>query len=181
MIRGWECPALQVGTRDVERKLLAITVALMGVGILASWLPQREVRRLDPMRPAAFVPQSVPVPPGHRGIVRGPDGTPAANVDVFLTESFGWQRIYGAVRTNAEGHFPLLVPPGNYRVQGLFIDHEIFIPEDRDHPDIEVPIVPRPLLRFLANVPLDGVKTAASDEAAPPSPVDRSVRSTATR
>lgn len=165
----------------MERKLVAIAVALMGVGILASWIPRREVRRLDPMRAAAVVPRSMPVPPGHRGIVRGPDGTPAANVDVFLTESFGWRRIYGAVRTNDEGHFPLLVPPGNYRVQGLFIDHEIFIPDESGHPDIEVLIVPRPLLRFLATVPLVGVKTAASDEARPGPPVDSSVRSATTR
>ena len=165
----------------MERKLLAITVALMGIAIAASHLPPREVGRLDPALAEVWVPPHVPVAPGHRGVVRGPDGTPAANIDVFLTERFGWGRIYSAIRTNDEGHVPLLVPPGLYRVQGLFIDHEIFIPEDRDHPDVEVRIVPQPLLRFLATVPLDDVKTAAVHAARRVGLVDDRVRSDAER
>lgn len=43
-------------------------------------------------------------------------------------------------------------PPGRYRVQGLFIDHEIFIPAEAQHPDIEVHVVPKPLLKFLVHV-----------------------------
>jgi hypothetical protein len=124
----------------------------MGISIAILWLPPPEA----PARPDPVIeewsPPIEPVPPGHRGVVVFQNGERASFVDIHLTELFGWGRIYRAVRTNYEGHFPILVPSGRYRVQGLFIDHEIFIPAEAQHPDIEVHVVPQPLLKFLVHV-----------------------------
>jgi hypothetical protein len=136
----------------VDRNVvLTLAGIAMGITIAVLWLPPPA----PPARPEPVIerwsPPFEPVPPGRRGVVVHDDGTRASFVDVHLTERFGWGRIYRAVRTNHEGHFPILVPPGRYRVQGLFIDHEIFIPSEPGHPDIEVRVVPEPLLKFLVH------------------------------
>jgi len=117
------------------------------------WMPPAQPPPAPDPVVESYVPPRIPVPPGRRGVVVDLSGAPASFVDVFLTElDPQWNRIYPAQRTNFEGHFPLTVPPGRYRVQGLFIDHVIVIPETEPHPDIQVRVVPQPLLRFLSTV-----------------------------
>ena len=125
----------------------------MGIAIAVLWLPPPQPPATPTPVALAWSPPIEPVPPGRRGVVVDLDGAPASFIDVHLTElTSEVHRIYPAVRTNFEGHFRITVPPGRYRVQGLFIDDIIDVPAV-EHPDIQVRVVPRPLLEFLSTVP----------------------------
>ena len=138
--------------KEFKRLHVLLTLAgfAVGVAIAVLWLPPPQPQARPEPVVEAWTPPREPVPPGRRAIVLDAHGRPATFVDVYLTELGATRhRIYPAVRTNFEGHFHVAVPPGRYRVQGLFIDHEIEVPAD-PHPDIQVRTVPRPLLQFLS-------------------------------
>lgn len=136
--------------------MLVLAGVAMGAAIAVMWFPppappartERIVERLPPLIEH--------VAPGHRGVVLRADGTPAAYVDVYLTEQLPErQRIYHSIRTNFAGHFRLRVPPGRYRVQAFtgraeVLDRMIDVPAE-EHPDLELRMEAVSLFRWLAD------------------------------
>lgn len=150
---GRNSRALPAVARGVERNvLLALSGVAMGIAIGVLWLPlpapaPRELA-FEPVRPVIEF-----VEPGRRALVMREDGSPAAFVDVFLTE-LSRQRHHHSIRTNFAGHFRFTVPPGRYRVQAFtgraeVLDQVIEVPAD-DHPDLELRMARVALFHWLA-------------------------------
>ena len=130
--------------------VLALVGAAMGVTVGVLWLPPPVHVNANAIAIERPPPVIEFVAPGRRAIVLAADGTPAAFVDVFLTDISTEQLRY-SIRTNFAGH--LALPVGRFRVQAFSrhvegIDAWITVPEG-DHPDVELRLEKVQLFRLL--------------------------------